>query len=347
MSTSPCPPGQRLRATFHAARTERPGEVGLTRPAGAAACNPVHSRLQPCAVQAATPWHPGCRRMCLRWNSPALSVSILAQFDVVGLTEMLDESLLLLADRAGLQHLGYSTLAVNNKPEHPVKAKVLLGELSSTQGLTLPRLFIQRLYLPRPYVLRLYFYRLCSRHCSRRSAARSVSLSRRSPLWAAPSTPPPWRARATSRAARRSSGATRSGRRTGGARRRASGVAQRSGRSPRSTRSLWCMWSGVLAQGARRIATSTLARRVSRPPRACGLVNSVPQARAGSALRESSCARCSIARRQTAPSMRTWCSRRRGRRRRRRALPSPPPAPFLFYSLHSSYPHPPPPLGAP
>ena len=64
--------------------------------------------------------------MAPRWNSPALTVSILAHFDVVGLTEMLDESLLLLADKAGLQHLGYSTLAANNKPEHPAKAKALL-----------------------------------------------------------------------------------------------------------------------------------------------------------------------------------------------------------------------------
>ncbi len=64
--------------------------------------------------------------MAPRWNAPALTVSILAHFDVVGLTEMLDESLLLLADKAGLQHLGYSTLAANNKPEHPAKAKALL-----------------------------------------------------------------------------------------------------------------------------------------------------------------------------------------------------------------------------
>jgi len=47
----------------------------------------------------------------------------------VGLTERFDESLLLLADRAGLRHLGYSTLAANNKPQHPTKAKALLKAL--------------------------------------------------------------------------------------------------------------------------------------------------------------------------------------------------------------------------
>lgn len=76
-----------------------------------------------------------------RWNPPALSVSILAQFDVVGLTEMLDESLLLLADKAGLQRLGYSTLAANNKPEHPAKAKALLKALLAQVGATLSEPF--------------------------------------------------------------------------------------------------------------------------------------------------------------------------------------------------------------
>ena len=79
--------------------------------------------------------------MSPRWNSPALSVSILAHFDVVGLTEMLDESLLLLADRAGLQRLGYSTLAANNKPEHPAKAKQLLKALLAQVGATLSEPF--------------------------------------------------------------------------------------------------------------------------------------------------------------------------------------------------------------
>ena len=95
-------------------------------------CNPhtqaatLTPRLQPDGAQAATLYKLGCNPMAPRWNAPALTVSILAHFDVVGLTEMLDESLLLLADKAGLQHLGYSTLAANNKPEHPAKAKALL-----------------------------------------------------------------------------------------------------------------------------------------------------------------------------------------------------------------------------
>ena len=95
------------------------------RRAGAAAATLTH-RLQPDGAQAATLYKLGCNPMAPRWNAPALTVSILAHFDVVGLTEMLDESLLLLADKAGLQHLGYSTLAANNKPEHPAKAKALL-----------------------------------------------------------------------------------------------------------------------------------------------------------------------------------------------------------------------------
>ena len=98
-------------------------------------------RLQPHRTQAATLCDLGCNPMTPRWNSPALSVSILAHFDVVGLTELLDESLLLLADRAGLQRLGYSTLAANNKPEHPAKAKQLLKALLAQVGATLSEPF--------------------------------------------------------------------------------------------------------------------------------------------------------------------------------------------------------------
>ena len=135
-----CPPGERLRAALHAARTEGPRQVGTAPSSWRSGCNPhtqaatrrrpgckpVRPRLQPDGAQAATLYKLGCNPTVPRWNAPALTVSILAHFDVVGLTEMLDESLLLLADKAGLQHLGYSTLAANNKPEHPAKAKALL-----------------------------------------------------------------------------------------------------------------------------------------------------------------------------------------------------------------------------
>jgi len=107
------------------------------QPDGAPGCKPVRPRLQPGGAQAATLYKLGCNPTVPRWSSPALSVSILAHFDVVGLTEMLDESLLLLAERAGLQHLGYSTLAANNKPEHPAKAKALLKALLAQLGATL------------------------------------------------------------------------------------------------------------------------------------------------------------------------------------------------------------------
>ena len=71
-----------------------------------------------------------------KWNEPGTVVSVLEHFDVVGLTERFDESLLLLAERAGLSHRGYSKLAANNKPQHPAKAKALLKALLAQLGLS-------------------------------------------------------------------------------------------------------------------------------------------------------------------------------------------------------------------
>ena len=52
-----------------------------------------------------------------RMRIPAASaLSVLRQFDVVGLTERFDESLAALARASGIRHLGYATLAENKKP---------------------------------------------------------------------------------------------------------------------------------------------------------------------------------------------------------------------------------------
>ena len=136
MSPGCNPMSTRSAATRCPSRSpDRRTETGGSHPAELA------QRLQPNGTRAATLYGLGCNPMAPRWNSPALSVSILAHFDVVGLTEMLDESLLLLADKAGLQRLGYSTLAANNKPDHPAKAKALLKALLAQVGATLSEPF--------------------------------------------------------------------------------------------------------------------------------------------------------------------------------------------------------------
>jgi len=73
-------------------------------------------------------------------------LSALSHFDVVGLTELFDESLLLLARKAGLRHLGYAKLAENARSHLPTLAKHLstqifsaLGGLTSTDSLLQPR----------------------------------------------------------------------------------------------------------------------------------------------------------------------------------------------------------------
>uniref|UniRef100_A0A7S2GI19 Uncharacterized protein n=1 Tax=Haptolina brevifila TaxID=156173 RepID=A0A7S2GI19_9EUKA len=60
--------------------------------------------------------------------------SVLAHFDVVGLTERFDETLLMLANASGMRHLGYARLAANNKPDHPNAAKLLLDSVLADSG---------------------------------------------------------------------------------------------------------------------------------------------------------------------------------------------------------------------
>ena len=79
-----------------------------------------------------------------KWNEPATVVSVLEHFDVVGLTERFDESLLLLAEKAGLSHRAYSKLAANNKPQHPAKAKALLKALLAQLDISLRDPFLLR-----------------------------------------------------------------------------------------------------------------------------------------------------------------------------------------------------------
>jgi hypothetical protein len=66
---------------------------------------------------------------------PLASVlSVLRHFDVVGLTERFDESLLLLGSRVGFRSLGYARLAENLKPDHPKAAKRVLHAMLSDAG---------------------------------------------------------------------------------------------------------------------------------------------------------------------------------------------------------------------
>ena len=84
-------------------------------------------------VTARQPDAMGGRRLRL----PVESVlSTLAQFDVVGLTERFDESLLVMGKRAGLRHLGYARLAENLKPEHPKLAKRVLEAVLRDAGVS-------------------------------------------------------------------------------------------------------------------------------------------------------------------------------------------------------------------
>ena len=62
------------------------------------------------------------------------AASALAQFDVVGLTERFDESLLVLANATGIRHLGYAKLAANNKPKHPGLARDALSGVLADVG---------------------------------------------------------------------------------------------------------------------------------------------------------------------------------------------------------------------
>ena len=64
----------------------------------------------------------------------ATVLSVLKHFDVVGLTERFDESLLLIGRRAGMRHLGYARLAENLKPEHPRAARRVLQTVLSDAG---------------------------------------------------------------------------------------------------------------------------------------------------------------------------------------------------------------------
>jgi hypothetical protein len=74
-------------------------------------------------VQATLEDSRGGRRMAI---PPESAISVLDHFDVVGLTEHFDESLLALGTASGMRHLGYARLAANNKPEHPKLAKKIL-----------------------------------------------------------------------------------------------------------------------------------------------------------------------------------------------------------------------------
>ena len=77
------------------------------------------------------PDHMGGRRLRL---PVATVLSVLKHFDVVGLTERFDESLLLIGRRAGMRHLGYARLAENLKPEHPRAARRVLQTVLSDAG---------------------------------------------------------------------------------------------------------------------------------------------------------------------------------------------------------------------
>ena len=77
-------------------------------------------------VMAALPSNMGGRRMRIPESSP---LSVLKHFDVVGLTERFDESLLVLGHATGMRHLGYARLADNLKPDHPRLAKAVLSNL--------------------------------------------------------------------------------------------------------------------------------------------------------------------------------------------------------------------------
>lgn len=61
-------------------------------------------------------------------------LSVLNHFDVVGLTERFDESLLMLGHVTGMRHLGYARLAANNKPRHPALAKTALERMLLDTG---------------------------------------------------------------------------------------------------------------------------------------------------------------------------------------------------------------------
>ncbi|KAL3930375.1 MAG: hypothetical protein SGPRY_001563 [Prymnesium sp.] len=62
---------------------------------------------------------------------PATALAALEQYDVIGLMEQFDESLVLLADAAGFQHYPYIKLAANNKLKHPKLSKILLEVCTS------------------------------------------------------------------------------------------------------------------------------------------------------------------------------------------------------------------------
>ncbi len=83
-------------------------------------------------VMDSTPNERGGRRMAI---PPASVRSVLAHFDVVGLTERFDESLLALGAASGMRHLGYARLAANNKPKHPGLAKKVLEAVLQDLGI--------------------------------------------------------------------------------------------------------------------------------------------------------------------------------------------------------------------
>ena len=66
---------------------------------------------------------------------PKTALSVLKHFDVVGLTERFDESLLAIGHAAGFRHLGYARLAENLKPQHPKLAKTILKSILANVGL--------------------------------------------------------------------------------------------------------------------------------------------------------------------------------------------------------------------
>ena len=66
---------------------------------------------------------------------PSTALSVLRHFDVVGLTERFDESLLLIGAASGMRNLGYARLADNLKPDHPRLAKAVLRHVLRDAGL--------------------------------------------------------------------------------------------------------------------------------------------------------------------------------------------------------------------
>jgi len=96
--------------------------------------SPPHNALSRQICGFGLPFTPPDER--LRAIPVGTALSALEHFDVVGLMEKFDESLVLLADAAGLQYYPYSKLAANNKPRHPKAAKLLHKSMLRDAGLS-------------------------------------------------------------------------------------------------------------------------------------------------------------------------------------------------------------------